>query len=165
MLAVELRYAVQVAHAGAQLHELHRRQLVQQAPASLRIVSHAAVRIQVLARDLEIVAARERPVGFHQSREPLHAAAGNAAVIDKVGLAEPGDGSGLQSAEKSPGALGSGGGGMVVVGGRAEPPAAIDPLQLCARLLAVAGAGAPCGAVALGELRIPASLEPAELHT
>src|SRR5881392_506095 len=32
------------------------------------------------------------------------------------------------------------------------------------RLLAVAGGGAPGGAVALCELRIPVSLEPAELH-
>src|SRR4029077_6388720 len=91
-------------------------------------------------------------------------AAGHAAVIDEVGLAEPGDGSGLQSAEDSPGALGSGGGGIVVVGGRAEPPAGIDPPQPRARRLAVAGAGAAGGAVALGELRIPVTLEPAELQ-
>src|SRR5207302_5215178 len=164
VLAGELRYAVRVAHPGAQLHELHRRQLVQQAPASLCIVRHAPVRIEVLCRDLEIVAAGEGPVGFHQSRERLHPATGKAAVIDEVGLAEPGDIAGLQSAEHSPGAPAAGGGRVVVVGGRTEPPQRLDPGELRARLLAVAGAGAAGGAVAHGELRIPVTLQPAELH-
>src|SRR5439155_19012891 len=165
VLAGELRYAVRVAHPNAQLHELHRRQLVQQAPASLCILRHAPVRIEVLGGDLQVVSAEDAPVGFRHSREHLHAAGGETAVIDQVGFAEPGDRSSLQSAEHAVGAAAAAGGRVVVVGGRAEAPCRLHPGELGTGLLAVAGAGAAGGAVAHGELRIPVTLQPAELQS
>src|SRR5204862_7321497 len=91
-------------------------------PAGLLIVWDAAVGIEVLGRDLEIVAAGDRPVGLHESREDLHAPVSEAAIVDEVGLAEPDDGSGLQPAEDSGGAPAAFGRRAVVGGGGTAPP-------------------------------------------
>src|SRR5271163_1360061 len=64
VLRVVLRDPIVPAKASAYLHELNRREFVDQTPARLLAIRHRAVRIEKLIRDLQVVAAKDEPIGL-----------------------------------------------------------------------------------------------------
>src|SRR6185312_1332966 len=164
VLGIVLRNTVVPADAAANLQELNGREFVDYAPAGLLAVRHGAIRVEKFFRDLQVVAARDEPVGFDQRGQLLTLPGGDAAVVGYLGLPQPDDGTGFEAGEDPVCALGSDG-LIVAVGRDAQPPARFDVGQLSAVLLAVAGDRAACRAVADCELCIPAAVFPAEFHT
>src|SRR4051794_6228056 len=78
VLVVALRDAVVHAYAGAQLHELDGRPLVEQAGARLLVLVDVAIGLEPLVGELHVVALAQLPVGFRQRRQQL------GAIVDAV---------------------------------------------------------------------------------
>src|SRR5258708_28174379 len=89
VLGIVLWNSVVPAESRSYLHELNRRQLVNQTPARLLAIRHRAVRIEKLVRDLQIVAARDEPIGLEQRGDLLALPIGDALVIRYLCLRQP----------------------------------------------------------------------------
>src|SRR4029079_2594916 len=86
VLVVVLRDAVVHAHACAQLDELDRRPLVQQAGTRLFVLVDVVVRLEPFISSLEVVTLLEPPVGLGQRGHEL--AVADALVVEPVDFAQ-----------------------------------------------------------------------------
>src|SRR5690606_11452623 len=88
-----LRHAVVEPYADPRLQVLHRRHLPYDAVALPLVLVDVVVRVVVLVRDLEVMAAAEAPVALEQAHVDV-ALAGRAVVGDEIRFREPRDRSG-----------------------------------------------------------------------
>src|ERR1700750_910645 len=89
-----LRNTVRITESAADLDILDGCQLVNDAVARLGVIGDAAIGVQVLVRQFEIVALRDAPIGLEQSRELAGGLRRQALVIVNIDLSQPGNGSG-----------------------------------------------------------------------